>query len=168
MTAWGNWFGNSAWLACCFISLHLGKWLPRVITSSSSESVMHFRNLEIKLDDIKSMDIFRDAQMLTYLQIGELDVRLTFKEKDGILQKSKRYHWKGQHLFKIWQDGHVQVVPRPKCEKTLWNMPIGVGTFWGTSNLQFASRPILVERHVVGGSIVCFTMHSMWLSSCII
>ncbi len=69
------------------------------------------RNLEIKFDGITSMDIFGDAQMLTYLQIRELDVGLTFKEKDQVLQKAKRYHWKGQHLFTIWQDGHVQVVP---------------------------------------------------------
>jgi hypothetical protein len=66
-----------------------------------------YRNLQIKLDDIRSMDIFGDAQMLTYLQIGELDVGLTFKEKDRVLQKAKKYHWKGQHLLMILQDGHV-------------------------------------------------------------
>jgi len=76
------------------------------------------RNLEIKLDEIRSMDIFGDAQMLTYLQLGELDVGLTFKEKDRVLQKAKRYHWKGKHLLKIWQDGHVQVVPWPKMRNS--------------------------------------------------
>ncbi len=40
------------------------------------------RNSNMEFDDIGSMNIFGDAQMLTYLQTWELDVGLTFKEKD--------------------------------------------------------------------------------------
>ncbi len=37
MLAWGNKFKNSgAWLACCFILLHFGKWLLKSIMLSSS------------------------------------------------------------------------------------------------------------------------------------
>ncbi len=46
--------------------------------------------------------------------------------------------------------------------------PWKVGTFWGMLDLQFASWPILVDRHVVVGWIICFVMHGAWLGLCII
>jgi hypothetical protein len=45
----------------------------------------------VEFDDIGLMDIFGDAQVLTYLQIGGLVVGLIFIEKDWVLQRVKIY-----------------------------------------------------------------------------
>ncbi len=50
----------------------------------------------MELDDIGLMDIFGDAQVLIYLQIGGLVVGLTFIEKNWVLQRVKGYCWKRQ------------------------------------------------------------------------
>jgi len=39
----------------------------------------------VELDDIGHVDIFGDAQLLTYLQTRELDLGLTSKEKNQII-----------------------------------------------------------------------------------
>ncbi len=50
--------------------------------------------------------------MLIYLQIGKLDVGLNF-------QRAKMYRWEGQHLFRIWPNGRVWVVTRPKLQEII-------------------------------------------------
>jgi hypothetical protein len=45
------------------------------------DSLSTSRYLKIELNDIELVDIFGNAQMLIYLQIGELDVGLTSKGK---------------------------------------------------------------------------------------
>jgi len=63
------------------------------------------RNLKVEPNDVGPIDIL--AQVLTYLQIKELDVGFTPKEKDWVFQRAKIYHWEGQHLLKTWIDGCV-------------------------------------------------------------
>jgi hypothetical protein len=46
---------------------------------------------------------------------------------------------------------------RKHCE----TCTLGIGTFWGLYDLQFVSRPILVEGHAFGSSTICFMMHNV-------
>jgi hypothetical protein len=52
---------------------------------SSSLFFKHFGNLEVEPYDIGHVDIFGDAQLLTYIQTRELDLGLTSKEKNQII-----------------------------------------------------------------------------------
>jgi hypothetical protein len=59
-----------------------------------------------------ALDIYDDAHVMTYLQIGEVLIRLLPKEKDDIVHKTKRFKWEGNSLLHVWEDGRVKVVPR--------------------------------------------------------
>jgi hypothetical protein len=61
------------------------QWLPRGIMLSSSLLFKHFGNFEVEPNDIGHVDIFGDAQLLTYIQTRELDLGLTSKEKNQII-----------------------------------------------------------------------------------
>ncbi len=52
---------------------------------SSSLLFKHFGNFEVEPNDIGHVDIFGDAQLLTYIQTRELDLGLTSKEKNQII-----------------------------------------------------------------------------------
>jgi hypothetical protein len=57
--------------------------LAKLKMNSSNTS----RNSKVEPNDIAPIDIF--AQVLTFLQIKELDVKLTPKEKDWVFQRAK-------------------------------------------------------------------------------
>ncbi len=56
------------------------------------DSSSTFGNSKVEPNDIGLADFFGNAQVLIYIQIGELDVGLTSKEKDRVLQV-KICHW---------------------------------------------------------------------------
>jgi hypothetical protein len=35
------------------------------------------------------------------------------KEKDYVLQRTKRYRLEGTHILQVWEDGRVRIVPHP-------------------------------------------------------
>jgi hypothetical protein len=35
------------------------------------------------------------------------------KERDRVLQRTKRYRLEGTHIFQVWEDGRVRIVPHP-------------------------------------------------------
>ncbi len=70
------------------------------------------------------MDIFGDASMLTYLQIGELNVGLTSKENDWIVKGQQYSIGKANTFLKYGPMGVYEWNHDRKCKKPLWNMPI--------------------------------------------
>jgi hypothetical protein len=59
-------------------------------------------------------DIFEDADVMKYLKDGEVKVTWFTKEKDRILQCTKRFVWERTHLLILWLDGTKKVVPVPE------------------------------------------------------
>jgi hypothetical protein len=35
------------------------------------------------------------------------------KERNCVLQRAKRYQLEGTHIFRVWEDGRVRIVPHP-------------------------------------------------------
>jgi hypothetical protein len=35
------------------------------------------------------------------------------KERDRVLQRARRYWLEGTHIFRVWEDGRVWIVPHP-------------------------------------------------------
>jgi len=60
------------------------------------DSSSTFGNSKVEPNDIGLVDIFWESSNVDL--IGELDVGLTSKERYGVLQHVKIYHWKGQHF----------------------------------------------------------------------
>jgi hypothetical protein len=59
-------------------------------------------------------DIFEDVDVMKYLKDGEVKVMWSTKERDRVLQRTKRFVWKRTHLLRLWPDGTKKVVPAPE------------------------------------------------------
>jgi hypothetical protein len=53
-------------------------------------------------------------------------------EKDQVFERAKRYHWKDQHLFMIWQDGVYEWHHDQKIEQHYETCPCKFEIFLGT------------------------------------
>jgi len=74
--------------------------------------------------------IYDDALVNTYLQVGEVPIGLTPKEKDCVVHKAKRFKWEGNSLPQMWVDGQVKDVPCPKqCESIVKHVHEELGHF---------------------------------------
>jgi hypothetical protein len=60
-----------------------------------------------------ALDIYDDAHVIAYLQVGEIPIGLKPKERDRVLHRVKRFKWEGNSLLRMWADGLVKVVLRP-------------------------------------------------------
>jgi hypothetical protein len=56
-------------------------------------------------------DIFEDVDVMKYLKEREVKATWSTKEKDGVLQRTKRFVWERTHILKLWPDGTKKVVP---------------------------------------------------------
>jgi hypothetical protein len=81
-----------AWHVISFLCI-LPNDHQKVSSQAQMDSSNTYRNLKIEPNDIGHVENFGDAQVLTYLQISELDVGITSKEKDQVLQRAKNYTW---------------------------------------------------------------------------
>jgi hypothetical protein len=91
-------------------------------------------------------------------------VGLTSKEKDQVFQRAKTYCWERQHLFKLWIDGHVHVIPHPKVWESVmrhahkelghfgvhWTYNILQGQYWWKGMelevQQFVSQQMVCDQ----------------------
>jgi len=62
-------------------------------------------DVNIELNGDGPLDISKDALVITYMQIGEVVIRLTPKECDGVMHRAKRLLWEGDSLLHVWNDG---------------------------------------------------------------
>ncbi|KAL3688002.1 hypothetical protein R1sor_014311 [Riccia sorocarpa] len=58
-------------------------------------------------------DIHDDVMVMEYLRTGIVVSTASTKERDHVLQRAKRFKWEGKHIFRVWADGRVRVVPVP-------------------------------------------------------
>ena len=58
--------------------------------------------------------IFEDVDVMKYLKDGEVKVMWSTKERDPVLQHTKRFVWKRTHLLRLWPESTKKVMPVPK------------------------------------------------------
>jgi hypothetical protein len=70
-----------------------------------------------------ALDIYDDAPIIAYLQIGEIPIKSTPKKNDHVVHRAKRFKWEGNSLLRMWVDGQVNVMFRLKqCESLVRNV----------------------------------------------
>jgi hypothetical protein len=65
----------------------------------------------MELEGNGALDIYDDALVIAYLQVGEVPIGLTPKERDHVVHRAKRFKWEGNSLLWMWVDGQMKVVP---------------------------------------------------------
>jgi hypothetical protein len=58
-------------------------------------------------------DVHDDTLVLEFLRINMALGMVSAKEKDRVLQRARRYWLEGTHIFRMWENGRVQIVPHP-------------------------------------------------------
>jgi hypothetical protein len=64
----------------------------------------------MELEGSGALDIYDDAFVIAYLQVGEVPIGLTPKERDHVVHRAKWFKWEGNSLLQTWVDGQVKVV----------------------------------------------------------
>jgi len=78
----------------------------------------HNVDMESKGND--ALDIFDDALVIAYLQVGEVLIGLTPKEKDVLyMHRAKRFKWEGNSFLRMRANGQVKVVSHPTQSESL-------------------------------------------------
>jgi hypothetical protein len=60
-----------------------------------------------------AFDIYDDALVIAYLQVGEVLIGLTPKKRDNVVHRTKWFKWEGNSFVCMWVDGQMKVVFRP-------------------------------------------------------
>jgi hypothetical protein len=66
-----------------------------------------------------ALDIYDDALIIAYLQVGEIPIGLLPKEGDHVVHKAKWFKWESNFLLRMWANGQVKVVLHPKQHESL-------------------------------------------------
>jgi hypothetical protein len=53
----------------------------------------------MELKDSGALNIYDDALVIAYLQVGEVPITLTPKERDRVVHKAKQFKWEGNSLL---------------------------------------------------------------------
>jgi len=82
------------------------------VTSYSSQRVDgQSSNLEVGDGSIGHHDVHDDTLVLEFLRTNMVSSMVSAKERDRVLQRTKRYWLEGTHILRVWEDGRVQIVP---------------------------------------------------------
>ncbi len=69
--------------------------------------------LEVGDGSTNHRDVHDDTLVLEVLQTSMVPGMVSAKERDHVLQRAKRYRLEGTHIFRVWEDGRVRIVPHP-------------------------------------------------------
>jgi hypothetical protein len=84
------------------------------VTSYSSQRVDgQFSDPEVGDGSIGHHDVHDDTLVLEFLRTNMVPSMVSAKERDHVLQQTKRYWLEGTHILQAWEDGRVQVVAHP-------------------------------------------------------
>jgi hypothetical protein len=64
----------------------------------------------MELEGNSALDIYDNAPIIAYLQVGEVPIGLTPKERDRVVHTAKRFNWEGNFFLWMWANGQVKVV----------------------------------------------------------
>jgi hypothetical protein len=77
-----------------------------------------------------ALDIYEDAPIIAYLQVDEVLIRITPKERDRVVHRAKWFKWEGNSFLRMWAYGQVKVVFCPKqCESLARHVHEELGHF---------------------------------------
>jgi hypothetical protein len=68
---------------------------------------------EVGDGSISHHDVHDDTLVLEFLRTSMVLGMVSVKERDRVFQRTKRYRLKGTHIFRVWEDGRVRIVPHP-------------------------------------------------------
>jgi hypothetical protein len=82
------------------------------VTSYSSQNVNgQSSNPKVGDGGTSHHDVHDDTLVLEFLRINMVPGMVSAKERDHALQQAKRYRLEGTHIFQVWEDGKVRIVP---------------------------------------------------------
>jgi len=76
-------------------------------------------DVDMELEGNGALDIYDDALVIAYLQVGEIPIGLTPKERDHVVHRAKQLKWEGNSLLRMWVEGQVKDVLCPKQRESL-------------------------------------------------
>jgi hypothetical protein len=60
------------------------------------------QDVDMELEGNGALNIYDDALAIAYLQVGEVLIRLTPKERDYVMHRAKRFKWESNSLLRMW------------------------------------------------------------------
>jgi hypothetical protein len=88
----------------------------------------HDADMELKGNG--ALNIYDDAHVIAYLQVGEVPIKLTPKERNHVMHWAKRFKWEGNSLLQMWANEQVKVVLTPEqCESLMRHVHGELGRF---------------------------------------
>ncbi len=76
-------------------------------------------NVDMELKGNGTLDIYDHAHIIAYLQVSEVPIGLTPKERDHVVHKAKWFKWESNLFLRVWADGEVKVVLHPEQRESL-------------------------------------------------
>ncbi len=90
-------------------------------------------DVNMEAENNGALDIYENAPIIAYLQVGEVPIRLTPKEKDHVVHKAKWFKWEGNSHLRMWANGQVEVVlHREQCESNCKFNDLFLGVWYVT------------------------------------
>ncbi len=57
--------------------------------------------MDMESEGSGALDIYYDAPIIAYLQVGEVPIGLTPKERVHVMHRAKRFKWEGNSLLQM-------------------------------------------------------------------
>ncbi len=70
-------------------------------------------DLQVGDGSIGHHDVHDDTLVLEFSRTSMLLGMVSAKERDRVLQRTKRYRLEGTHILRMWEDGRVRIIPHP-------------------------------------------------------
>jgi len=105
----------SGWHALAFLCLlGVDTSMEGHVTSYSSQRVDGQSSYhEVKDGNTGHHDVHDGTLVLEFLRTNMVLGMVSAKERNHVLQQAKRYWLEGTHIFRVWKDGKVRIVPHP-------------------------------------------------------
>ncbi len=71
-------------------------------------------DVDMELEGNGVQDIYENVFVIAYLQVGEILIRLTPKERDHVVHRAKWFKWEGNSFLQMWVDWQGHIVLHPK------------------------------------------------------
>ncbi len=88
----------------CSMEGHVTSYFSQRVDGQSS-------NPEVGDGSTDHHDVHDDTLVLEFLYTSMVLGMVNAKEKDCVLQRTKRYWLEGTHILQVWEDGRVRIVP---------------------------------------------------------
>jgi hypothetical protein len=104
-----------SWHASAFLCLlGVDSSMEGHVTSYSNQKVDgQSSDPEVGDDSIGHHDVHDDILVLEFLRTSMVPGMVSVKERNRVLQRARKYRLEGTHIFRVWEDGRVWIIPHP-------------------------------------------------------